>query len=112
MEYSVTLTNPTPNAHLVVYSVHWDAGRFIPSDTGVCSDPRDKLPIRWPAEPSRSEVLQPFSSVVKPNESSRLPDCFEIDPTSGSVEIDEIDGWYSFELQYRIAELEGRDIGY
>jgi len=112
VEYTVTLTNPTEHVHLVVYSVYWDAGRFLPTDTGVCSDWRGKFPIGWPDEPSRSEVLQPFASVVKPNESSRLPDCFEIDPASGSRDIYEIDGWYSWELEYRVAELEGREIEY
>jgi len=112
VNYSVTLRNPTSYSHVVSYSVYWDAGRFFPTYTGLCSDRTDKFPIRWPEEPLRFEIVKPFSSVVKPSEFSRLPDCFEILPNSGSADIYQIDGFGRSQIDYRIAEREGREYGY
>ena len=58
------------------------------------------------------ETLQPLEWVVKPNESSPIPDCLDIEPSSGRGVIDEIDGLDYSEAEYRIAELEGGEIEY
>jgi hypothetical protein len=115
VNYSVILRNHTPDAHVVTYSVYWTARTFVPSETGVCSQWQRIMPFPREIRADRlrrTETLQPLEWVVKPGESSPIPDCFDIEPSSGHGVIDEIDGLDYAEAEYRIAELEGREIEY
>jgi len=113
VNYSVKLNNPTEHAHMVNYSIHWTAGAYVPTETGMCSRWKELgIILRWPDEPLRGEVLQPFTSVTRPFETSALPGCFEIDPMSGGASIYLIDGFDPSLVEYRIAELEGHEIEY
>jgi hypothetical protein len=112
LKYSVTLSNPTEYEHLVIYSANWSARSFIPDNCSLLADglfPREN----WPDRLMGSEVLQPFESVTRSNEFSPFSDCFDFDLTWSAVFIQDIDGVsHTFNIDQRIAELEGREYGY
>jgi hypothetical protein len=114
LNYSVTVNNPTANQHGVAYGVNWWAPVFVPRhdacirEEGIGLPPKAELPNNlegW-------EVLRPLQSVTRVIEFSPVSKCFVLDLSWASAFIIYIDGFDQSNVEWRIAQLEGREIDY